>query len=558
MTSSEPTTGSSSPTLSPPSTTASSMTLPPSSQTSSPYSAPTSSVPSTSSQASMQASTQGPSSAPAENDETGSPASVLMSTTVPTQIGTNASITISTIISTSTSPILSSTSNEITSMQPTEAGSPFTVTRSPRTEVNSDSSNTTTTERLSTTQRTILTSLTIADVNATSDATTQIGTSVTQASTSRISASITTVSPYNLTTTTGETTEPQNSNTPIRVTTIFPTSNIPTGSTVSVPSDSSSINGTSPTEGQTISRATTASNSSPGTSSDGTSFWPSLPSPSNTFNPETSSTVSDQSSANNSTPVTTATYRSTHMTSFMTVSSVTSTASLSTSASTMQSSNETPERTPTVSTAVTSAIPTTGSLASCVNITLPNLFGLDTCLGRTLDACTTDNDVYKIAGSVVTCTIRVLSTSLSLQCVLASAKEIIVAAFSRFSSEGDDSLASVLSPFKCNNMALDGLSCSGNLRLTFPRRFAKCMNGSTEVCRGQEPIQEHLVSSLLNQVKCILVTIVGDAPSSVLSEILCEVSSVLAEKVRQLPYFGFLRSLLKPVLKLLRRIVGCE
>ncbi|XP_037570702.1 uncharacterized protein LOC119452818 [Dermacentor silvarum] len=107
-------------------------------------------------------------------------------------------------------------------------------------------------------------------------------------------------------------------------------------------------------------------------------------------------------------------------------------------------------------------------------------------------------------------------------------------------------------------MALDGLSCSGNLRLTFPRRFAKCMNGSTEVCRGQEPIQEFLVSSLMNQVKCILFTIMGDAPSSVLSKILCEVSSVLAEKVRQLPYFGFLRNLLKPVLKLLRRIVGCE
>ncbi|XP_070380793.1 uncharacterized protein [Dermacentor albipictus] len=349
-----------------------------------------------------------------------------------------------------------------------------------------------------------------------------------------------------MTTTTGGSTQPQNSNTPIRATTIFTTSNIPTRSTVSVPSDSSSINGTSLTEGQTISRATTASNSSPGTTSGGTSFWPSLPSPSNTFNPETSSTVSDQNSANNSTPVTTSTVRSTNMMSFMTTSSVTSTENLSTSASMMQGSNETPERTPTVSTAVTSAMPTTGSSASCVNITLPNLFGLDTCLGRTLDACITDNDVYEIAGSVVTCTIRVLSTSLSLQCVLAAVKDIIVAAFRRFSSEGDDSLASVLSPFTCNSMALDGLFCSGNLSLTFPRRFAKCMNGSTEVCRGQEPIQ------------CILLTIVGDAPSSVLSEILCEVSSVLAEKVRQLPYFGFLRRLLKPVLKLLRRIVGCE
>ncbi|XP_075557407.1 uncharacterized protein LOC142589729 [Dermacentor variabilis] len=371
-------------------------------------------------------------------------------------------------------------------------------------------------------------------------------------------SSLTTVSRYNLTTTTGETTEPPNSNTPIRVTTIFTTSNIPTCYTVSVPSDNSSINGTSMTEGQTISRTTTASNSSPGASSDGTSFWPSLPSSSNTFNPKTSSTVSDQSSANNSTPVTTSTARSTNMTSFMTVSSVTSTASLSTSATTMQGSNETTERTSVVSTAVTSASPSTGSSASCVNVTLPNLFGLDTCLGRTLDACPTDNDVYEIAGSVVTCTIRVLSTSLSLQCVLAAVKDIIVVAFRRFSSEGDDSLASVLSPFTCNNMALGGLFCSGNLSLTFPRRFAKCMNGSTEVCRGQEPIQEFLVSSLMNQVKCILLTIVGDAPTSVLSEILCEVSSVLAEKVRQLPYFGFLRRLLKPVLNILRRTVGCE
>ncbi|XP_075557406.1 uncharacterized protein LOC142589728 isoform X2 [Dermacentor variabilis] len=391
ITSSEPTTGSSSPTLSPPSTTASSMTLPPSSQTSSPFSTPTSSVPSSSSQASGHTSTQGPSSAPAENNETGNPASVPTSTTAPTQTGNNASITLSTIISTSTSPIPSSASGEMTSMQPTEVGSPFTVTRSPRTEVNSDSSNTTPTERLSTTQRTILTSLTIAGVNATPDATMQTGTSVTQASTSRISASITTVSRYNLTTTTGETTEPQNSNTPIRVTTIFTTSNIPTGSTVSVPSDGSSINGTSMTEGQTISRATTASNSSPGASSDGTSLWPSLPSSSNTFYPKTSSTVSDQSSANNSTPVTTSTARSTNMTSFMTVSSVTSTASVSPSASTMQGSKEMSERTSVVSTAVTSASPTTGSSASCVNITLPNLFGLDTCLGRTLDACTTDN-----------------------------------------------------------------------------------------------------------------------------------------------------------------------
>ncbi|KAL3197148.1 hypothetical protein MRX96_014763 [Rhipicephalus microplus] len=107
-------------------------------------------------------------------------------------------------------------------------------------------------------------------------------------------------------------------------------------------------------------------------------------------------------------------------------------------------------------------------------------------------------------------------------------------------------------------MALDGLSCNGNLRLTLPRRFAQCVNVSTEVCAGQEQIQESLVYSLLNQVKCILLTILGDAPSSVLSGILCEVSSILADKVRQLPYYGFLRTLLKPALKLLRRIVGCE
>ncbi|KAH6942649.1 hypothetical protein HPB50_008813 [Hyalomma asiaticum] len=109
------------------------------------------------------------------------------------------------------------------------------------------------------------------------------------------------------------------------------------------------------------------------------------------------------------------------------------------------------------------------------------------CLGPTLDACTTDNDVYETAGNVV-----------------------------------------------------------------------RCINESTKVCRGEEPLQESLVSSLLSQVKCILFTILGDAPSSVLSGILCEVSSILAEKVRQLPYYGFLRRLLKPVLKLLRRIVGCQ
>ncbi|KAK8759256.1 hypothetical protein V5799_003114 [Amblyomma americanum] len=64
------------------------------------------------------------------------------------------------------------------------------------------------------------------------------------------------------------------------------------------------------------------------------------------------------------------------------------------------------------------------------------------------------------------------------------------------------------------------------------------------------------ISTATDITNCILVAILGDAPPTVLSGILCEVSSVLAQKVRQLPFFSFLRTLLNPVLQLLRRIVG--
>ncbi|KAL1427245.1 hypothetical protein MTO96_017537 [Rhipicephalus appendiculatus] len=338
------------------------------------------------------------------------------------------------------------------------------------------------------------------------------------------------------------------------MTTVASATSIATDSTVSAPSDSTIV--TSPTQGQSTGFPTTERNSSSTDATSGdTSIVMSSTSSSDVFSTEPASIVPGENLFTNSTPITTSTARSTTTTTFPTTSSVTPTVNLSTTASVTQDSNEAPVVT-SASTTVASADPTTVSLPSCVNVTLPNLFGLDTCLGPILDACTTENDAYEIAGNV--CTIRVLSTSMSLECVLAAVKDLIVAAFRRFSSDDDDSLAGVLSSFTCNSMALDGLFCNGNLRLTLPRRFAQCANGNSEVCRGEEPIQESLVSSLLNQVKCILLTILGDAPSSVLSGILCEVSSILAEKVRQLPYYGFLRRLLRPVLKILRRIVGCE
>ncbi|XP_077490926.1 uncharacterized protein LOC144101665 [Amblyomma americanum] len=305
-------------------------------------------------------------------------------------------------------------------------------------------------------------------------------------------------------------------------------------------------------------RPTSSSNSSSPVSSASTVSEAPSSSSSTTLVFDTSASSPTFTSNSDASPTGTTTANETNFTSLLsTTPSLTSTESSSSTISSTQDIDEPVIQTTTMSTYVTSVGPTTSSSESCVDIALPNIFGLDTCLGAALDACSTDNDAYEGAGKVVRCTIRVLSASLSLQCVLAAVKDLIIAAFSRFNDEGDDSLSSVLSRFTCENMVLDGESCNGNIQMTFPRRFSQCGNG-TRLCSGQEPVQEPLVSSSLDQVKCILVAILGDAPPTVLSGILCEVSSVLAQKVRQLPFFSFLRTLLNPILQLLRRIVGCS
>ncbi|KAL3197149.1 hypothetical protein MRX96_014764 [Rhipicephalus microplus] len=369
------------------------------------------------SSASGQTSTLGPSSAPAEDEDPNTPANVSTSTiSAPNQTAGSISeasltqiqdFTITTSSSTS-SPGTSSVTDRTIATSPSNTDPSFTTMSSSASRVMDDSSNVTTSEDI-VTQGTMTTSVGVPDVNSTSDdATTQ--TFVMQNSTTNISASATTVRQQDLTAeSTDERTEPRNSNTSMRMTTVASTTNVSANITVSAPSDSTMV--TSPTRGQGSGFSTITANSSSADVAPGdTSFGTTSTTSSNVFSLGTSGTVPGENPFANSTTIMASTAGRTITTTFTTTSSVIATGNLSTTVSVTQGSNETPVVTSS-STTVASADSMIESLPSCVNVTLPNLFGLDTC------------------------TIRVLSTSMSLQCVLDAAKDLIIAAFTRFSSD---------------------------------------------------------------------------------------------------------------------------
>lgn len=203
-------------------------------------------------------------------------------------------------------------------------------------------------------------------------------------------------------------------------------------------------------------------------------------------------------------------------------------------------------------TAQTAFAATTG----CINVTLPGIAGLGTCLGTSLNLCTTPvSGIVTALTKVLQCLVSTLSTT-SFLGVVAALLNLISFVLSFI---GLSPLFSVVTGFltaplcaisgvpNCLPLLSGNQSCTDPITLTLPGvlNVSQCLNQTLLLCQNGQPATDKLVLNIFNTLTCLLQSLLGTNPGSMINSSICLIIGVLNTLFGRIPFIGiFLQAFL--------------
>ncbi|XP_077545357.1 uncharacterized protein LOC144158374 [Haemaphysalis longicornis] len=185
----------------------------------------------------------------------------------------------------------------------------------------------------------------------------------------------------------------------------------------------------------------------------------------------------------------------------------------------------------------------------CVNVTLPGISGLGTCLGTSLNLCTTPvSGIVTALTKVLQCLVTTLGNT-SLLGLVAALLDFINFGLSFI---GLSSLFSVVTGFvtaplcaisgvpNCLTLLSGNQSCTNPVSLTLPSTLnvGKCLNQTLLLCQNGQPATDRLLLNLLNTLTCLLQSLLGTNPGSMINSSICLILLMLSAMFGTIPFFG--------------------
>ncbi|CAN7940492.1 unnamed protein product [Ixodes hexagonus] len=199
--------------------------------------------------------------------------------------------------------------------------------------------------------------------------------------------------------------------------------------------------------------------------------------------------------------------------------------------------------------------------AECINVTLPNILNLGTCLGTTLRTCPDTSDgLMSDLENILRCVLGILPQLGDPIQVLAGVVDVLEVVLTRLGLSLD---IRVLSEILCEPLGLPIFSCGGlspinsacgtPLQVSLPSVFniGHCLNTTLLFCAEGSPVTDSLVRELISALGCILSAAPDDLRLDRVRPLVCPlvdlISSSLNEFTEFLPFRVLTRGITRTV-----------
>ncbi|XP_077489435.1 uncharacterized protein LOC144100333 [Amblyomma americanum] len=191
---------------------------------------------------------------------------------------------------------------------------------------------------------------------------------------------------------------------------------------------------------------------------------------------------------------------------------------------------------------------------TCLNITLPGILNLGTCFGTSLSLCSSPvTGIVTALTKLVTCLITAL-TSTSVAGAIAALFQIIslvlnLAGFGfliPFVNLVLLPLCVITGTAGCTTLLNANATCTAPISITLPDtlNIGRCVNQTLLLCQNGAIATDRLVMNLINTVTCLLTTLLGTNPGTLLNGLGCAVAALF----QPIPFVNIVSFLLRGAL----------
>ncbi|KAM7315851.1 putative secreted protein [Ixodes scapularis] len=185
--------------------------------------------------------------------------------------------------------------------------------------------------------------------------------------------------------------------------------------------------------------------------------------------------------------------------------------------------------------------------AECINVTLPNVLDLGSCLGTTLVTCPDTSDGLLLDLQTITrCVLEILPQVGDPIQVLDSVLDLLEVVLERLGLSFDVRVLSEilcrplgLPIFNCGNTNARNSTCGPPLQVTLPSGFnvGHCMNRTLLFCAEGTPVTDPVVRELVKALSCILSGAPEDIQLNLVQSLVCPLVDVVTSSLDEFTEF---------------------
>ncbi|XP_075559860.1 uncharacterized protein LOC142591418 [Dermacentor variabilis] len=162
---------------------------------------------------------------------------------------------------------------------------------------------------------------------------------------------------------------------------------------------------------------------------------------------------------------------------------------------------------------------------NCIEVTIPNILGIEKCLKDNLNLCTGENTLIEGVLLLVNCTVFGVFENLTPMNALKSVRDILVAILKKVLPPAATILEKM--PMLSFGNDIEDNACRGPIKIGFPSSLGKCMDNTLKFCENGETVDMSIITSLLSTLGCTLETLLTTTPDKLIRTLLCDIARAL-------------------------------
>ncbi|KAL3214587.1 hypothetical protein MRX96_034856 [Rhipicephalus microplus] len=151
----------------------------------------------------------------------------------------------------------------------------------------------------------------------------------------------------------------------------------------------------------------------------------------------------------------------------------------------------------------------------CIEVTIPNILGIEACLKDRMNLCTGEN-----------CTVIGVFKNLTPMSALKTVQDVLVALLKKTLPPVATMME--MMPTLSTDTVIEDNTCRDPIKMGFPSSLGKCMDHTLKLCENGQAVDESIITSLLSALGCTLETILTTTPNELLSMLICDIAKAMA------------------------------